>query len=388
MKIAFIGQKGIPSLSGGVERHVEEIATRMADQGHEVFVYVRNNYTDKNLKEYKNVKLIHLPSISTKRLDAISHTFLATIHALFQDYGIIHYQAIGPTSLSWIIKLFKRKTLLIATFHCQDYHHKKWDLFAQKYLRFGEYITCNVPDKTISVSNVLHDYALKKYGVDTIFIPNGAKVNFNSGNDILSKWGIKDKRYILSVSRLIKHKGVHYLIEAFKRLEDTNKVPNNFKLVVTGAGFYTDNYVEYLKTISQGRDNIVFTGNCLGEDLEQLFSHAYLFVQPSESEGLSLTLLEAMGHKLATLVSDIPENLEAIGRSGLSFKSKNVTDLENKLAYLLNKPGEVQDIGKLAKDRVDKEYSWDSVVQKTLQTYRDSALKKELKHHVWNSRKA
>src|SRR4030042_6607900 len=105
MKIAFIGQKGIPASLGGVEKHVEEIATRMAKSDHEVFVYARHNYTDKNFKEYKGVKLIHLPNIPTKHLDAISHTFLATLHALFQKYDIIHYQAIGPTSLSWIVKL-------------------------------------------------------------------------------------------------------------------------------------------------------------------------------------------------------------------------------------------------------------------------------------------
>ncbi len=113
MKIAFIGQKGIPAIMGGVEKHVEELAVRLAALGHEVFVYVRHNYTYKNLQEFKGVKLIHLPSISTKHLDAISHTFLATLHALFCSYDIVHYQAIGPSFLSWIIKLFKRKTLLL-----------------------------------------------------------------------------------------------------------------------------------------------------------------------------------------------------------------------------------------------------------------------------------
>ena len=90
MKIAFIGQKGIPAKSGGVENHVEEVAARLAQKGHEVFVYVRNNYTEKNLEDYRGIKLVHLPSISTKHLDAISHTLFATIHALFQKYDVIH----------------------------------------------------------------------------------------------------------------------------------------------------------------------------------------------------------------------------------------------------------------------------------------------------------
>lgn len=371
MRIAFIGQKGIPASLGGVERHVEELATGMADLGHEVFVYVRDNYTDKNLKKHSGVNLIHLPNVSTKHLDAISHTFLATVHALFHKYDIIHYQAIGPTSLSWIIKLLKPKTALVATFHCQDYYHQKWGSIARAYLRLGEYVTCKIPDKTITVSNELAGFARKKYGTRTAVIPNGAKVNFDPETGELAKWEIKEKKYILFVGRLIKHKGVHYLIEAFKQLEDTGKLPNGFKLVIVGEGFHTDDYVKYLKTISEGRSNIIFTGGQTGKTLEQLFSHAYLFVQPSEYEGLSIALLEAMGYGLAPLVSDIKENMEAIKGTGLSFKTKDIHDLKNKLAYLLNRPGEAERLGKMAKERARNEYSWDSIVQKTINVYKD-----------------
>ncbi len=374
MRIAFIGQKGIPASLGGVERHAEELAVRMAKMGHEVFVYARHNYTDKNLKIYKGVKLIHLPSISTKHLDAISHTFLATMHALFKKYDIVHYHAIGPSSLSWIIKIFKRKTALIATFHCQDYYHQKWGKIARLYLKFGEYMVCKVPDKTITVSKELAEFAGKKYGIQAVVIPNGANVNFNPRTDELSRWNLKEKKYILSVGRLIKHKGVHYLIEAFKQLQDTGRLSNGFKLVIVGEGFHTDDYVKYLKTLSEGRNNIIFTGVQTGEALEQLFSHAYLFVQPSEYEGLSIALLEAMGYGLAPLVSDIKENTEAIGDAGIIFKSKDIQDLKDKLSYLMNKPGETERLGKIAREKATQEYSWDSIIQKTLEVYKSAVL--------------
>jgi glycosyltransferase involved in cell wall biosynthesis len=386
MRIAFIGQKGIPAVSGGVEKHVEELAVRMADMGHEVFVYVRNNYTDKNVENYRGVNLIHLPSISTKHLDAISHTFFATMHALFQGYDVVHYQAIGPSFLSWIIKVLKRKNILISTFHCQDYFHQKWGWFARNSLRLGEYVTCVVPDKTIAVSKELATYAKEKYGTDAAVVPNGANVDFNAASGQLSEWGLREKRYILTVGRLIKHKGVHYLIEAFKQLEDTGKLPNNFKLVIVGDGFHTDDYVKYLKTISEGRSNIIFTGNQRGENLSQLFSHAYLFVQPSEYEGLSIALLEAMGYGLAPLVSDIKENLGAVEETGISFKVKDVQDLRDKLAYLMNRPDEIERLGKIAKERVAQEYSWDSIAKKTINVYREALIKKDIVY-VWKARK-
>ena len=371
MKIAFIGQKGIPAHSGGVEKHVEEVAVRMAQMGHEVFVYVRDNYTDKKLQTYRNVKLIHLPNISTKHLDAISHTFLAILHALFSNYDVVHFHAIGPTSLSWMVKILKRKTALVATFHCQDYYHQKWNWLAQQYLRFGEWVTCKIPDQTIAVSKALGVYMQAAYQRSAVVIPNGAEVEYAKEENELAKWNLKDKKYVLSVGRLIKHKGVHYLIEAFKQLEDTSKLPNNFKLVIVGDGFHTDDYVKYLHQISKGRENIIFTGEQHGETLNQLFSKAYMFVHPSESEGLSITLLEAMGHGLCMLASDIPENAEPLGDGGRTFESKNVLDLRDKMAYLLNRPEEAKALGELAKKRIQMEYSWDSIAKKTIEVYQE-----------------
>lgn len=369
MRIAFIGQKGIPAKSGGIEKHVEEVATGMAKEGHEVFVYVRNNYTDKSIQRFKGVHLIHLPSIGTKHLDAITHTFLATIDALFGKYDIVHYHGIGPTWLSWVIKVFKPKTALFATFHCQDYLHQKWGKFAQMSLKFGEYITCKIPDQTIAVSKALAYLAKEKYNTQTPIIPNGAQIRYSNQIDAISNWNLRDKKYVLYVGRLIKHKGVHYLIEAFKQLEDTSKIPNNFKLVIVGDGFHTDDYVKYLHTISENRSNIIFTGAQQGETLEQLFSHAYLFVQPSETEGMSIALLEAMGYGLTPLVSDIKENMEPIGEDGFTFKSKSIIDLRDKLAYLLNRSDEVEKIGAKAKEKIKNEYSWHSIVKRTLGLY-------------------
>jgi glycosyltransferase involved in cell wall biosynthesis len=375
MKIAFIGQKGIPTTLGGVEKHVECLASKLAEKNHEVFVYVRNNYTKKYLNEYKGAKLIHLPSIGTKHLDAISHTFLATLHAIFQDYDVIHYQAIGPTSLSFLIEIFKPETALIATFHCQDYFHQKWGWFARNYLKFGEFMTCKIPDKTIVVSNVLGLYVKRAYRKEAKVIPNGVSVNLTSERNLLSEWGIQKNGYILSVSRLIKHKGIHYLIEAFKNLEDKN-LTRGKKLVIVGDGFYTDDYVNYLKVLAVGSKNIIFTGAQNGEALDQLFANAYLFVQPSDSEGLSITLLEAMAHGKAVLSSDIPENMEPLGGNGFYFRQGNTRDLEEKLLQLLDNPQILDEVGQKAREVAEKDYAWEKIADKTESLYRETLFEK------------
>lgn len=388
MRIAFIGQKGIPTKSGGVEKHVEELAVRLRREGHTVTVYGRRSYGIPRKSVFRGVLVLAMPSIATKNFDAITATFFGVLHILFHSYDIVHFHGIGPASLAWIIRLFKWNTLIVGTFHSQDYDHAKWSWFAKKYFHFGEWVVCRIPHTTIVISQSLRRYVFKKYDRKATYIPNGSDVHPIPSEKALFRLGLKKQRYLLSVSRLVKHKGIHFLIEAFKRLEDTNRIPNNFKLVIVGASAQTDDYVKYLKFISRGRKNIVFTGEKSGLTLQEIFSHAYAFVQPSMSEGLSIALLEAMGYGLAPLVSDIVENKEAIGEYGFDFQSGNIEDLEEKLAYILNKPEEVKRMGQLAQKRALTEYHWDAIARKTVNLYRKELSKyfsRKGKRSIWRS---
>jgi glycosyltransferase involved in cell wall biosynthesis len=371
MRIAFIGQKGIPAVNGGVEKHVEELAVHLVRKGHQVTVYTRPNYVDKNKKNFKGVELLSLPSIPTKNLDAISHTFLASIHSLFGSYDIIHYHSIGPSSLSFIPRIFSRGSKVIATHHCQDYFHQKWSLLGRLYLKFGEFMAVKAPHRTIAVSSQIMRYIDGKYGKKLDVIPNGMSVEPTDRFDRLEKWGITPKGYLLTVSRLIRHKGIHHLIAAYKRLKKAG-VYRGKKLVIVGDGFHTDDYVGFLKKIAGNDKDIIFTGNLIGEGLRQIFSNAYLFIQPSESEGLSIALLEAMGYGLPVLASDIPENLEAMGGHGFSFKNKHVEDLEKKLQELLVENNSISEIGVQAKDFANEKYNWESITEKTERIYSEA----------------
>lgn len=375
MRIAFIGQKGIPAKSGGVEKYVEQLAIRMAEKGHDVFVYARSHYTDPSLRAWKGIRIIHAPSMPTKHLDAISHTFFATVHALFSRYDIIHYQAVGPSMLSFLPKWLLRHARVISTFHCRDYFHKKWGWFARRALLFGERIACRVPHKTIVVSKELREYVAKTYGGRrATFIPNGANVSERTIASSLAGFGLREGRYILSVGRLVGHKGVHYLVKAFLDLEDTNKLPNNTKLVIVGSHANTKEYESYLHLMAKGRENVLFLGERYGRELEELFSHAALFIQPSESEGMPIALLEAMAHALPCIASDIRVHREVLTDVGILFQNKNVADLREKMAFFLNRPDEAAAIGKRAQARIKKEYSWDAVAEKTLRVYDESIL--------------
>lgn len=371
MKIAIIGQKGIPSHFGGVEKHVEDLSTRLVRRGHEVLVYTRPNYADKDLTEYQGVKLISLSSIPTKHLDAISHTFRTCLDVAKRDVDVVHFHSIGPSSLIWFLKLLRPNLPIVATFHSQCYKHRKWGFAARTYLKFGEFVACKIADKTMTVSKSLRNYVAKKYDRLVDYAPNGVPAAKNVSVKNIKYFNLKKDGYVLAVSRFIKHKGLHYLIEAYKNIK-TDK-----KLVIVGDGAHTNGYVKYLKDLADGNKNIVFTGAQSGRTLAELFSNAYLFVQPSEAEGLSIALLEAMSYGKTTLVSDIKENKEVIDYTGFTFKNKSVADLMGKLNALLRNPDVVRNMGKLEKKRVTAEYNWKKIVDKVQEVYNNAIINKK-----------
>lgn len=372
MRIAIIGQKGIPAVSGGVETHVEELAAQMADRGHEVIVYTRPNYTDKSLKMYRGVHLVSLPSIPTKHLDAISHTVLACFDLLRRRVDVVHFHSIGPSIMIWLVKILKPRTPVVATFHTLCYLHKKWGSFARFSLKLGEKMCCKLADRVITISEGLQTYAETSYKRKANYIPNGVNTGIAQAANIISeKWSLSKDSYIVMVSRLIQHKGIHYAIQAFKKL-DTDK-----KLVIVGDGFFTDSYVEELRALAAEDDRIIFTGRQSGQALAELYSNAYLFIQPSESEGLSISLLEAMSYGTNVLVSDIPENKEAVLDLGYTFSNKDANDLAKKLKYLLDNKEELNARSAYLIKHVNENYNWNKITTDVLNLYEDAIAEKK-----------
>ena len=386
MKIAVIGQKTVPFIGGrggGIERHVEELTARLVAAGHEVFVYSRAYLMDNKIPEYKGAKIIYTPSIPTKNLDTITHVFFSTLHVLFKKVDVIHYHGVGPSTLAWIPRVFKPRTRVVVTFHSIDRFHKKWGAFARWYLGFGEWTAVHFPHVCIAVSKSIQQYCRHVFHKEAVYIPNGTDLHKTSEafDSRLRPFGLQKDNYILTVARLIKHKGIHYLIEAYKKLEKSHGTdPKNWpggrirKLAIVGAPSYTDDYLDYLKKIAGGSPNIIFVGYQQGETLAQLFANAYLYVHPSEAEGLSITILEAMSYGTCVLVSNIPENLESIDHVGFTFESKNINDLYEMLVYLLDFPESVKRHGEKGMTFIKKNFNWEDIVANIEKVYRGEKI--------------
>lgn len=368
-RIAMIGHKRIPSREGGVEIVVDELSTRLVERGFFVDAYNRSGYhvsgkefDESRGKVYNGIRLFTIPTFKSSKLNAIVYAFLATLRSLFGNYGVYHYHAEGPSAMLWLPRIFNKK--IIVTIHGLDWQRSKWGNFASYILKCGEKLAAKFADDIIVLSENVQEYFKQEYGRDTVFIPNGIscpeKKPIKKINEL---WGIEKDEYILFLARLVPEKGVHYLIDAYKEIK-TDK-----KLVIAGGNSHSTEYVAQIHALAEQDENIILTGFVQGQELEELFSNAYLFVLPSDVEGMALSLLEAMSYGNCCIVSDIPENIEVVGKYAVSFKKGDSHDLKDKLLYLLENSQVVDQYKETSSEYICRKYNWDEVVDKTIQVY-------------------
>ena len=252
---------------------------------------------------------------------------------------------------------------MIVTFHSQDRYHQKWSSLAKLYLYLGEWAAVLFSDYCIVVSHVMQVYIREHYKREAIYIPNGAVVKGHQGSTLIESFGLQPKSYLLNVGRIVPQKCLHLLIDAFKEIE-TKK-----QLVIVGAPSFSDRYYISLREQAGKDPRIHFLGFQEGETLDQLYANAYLYVHPSQAEGLPLTILEAMSFGVAPLVSDIEANLEAIHNSGFRFVSGNVQDLRDHLDNLLKNSVAVDQMGEEARATVEVNFSWPAIVTRIESVY-------------------
>lgn len=374
LRIAMIGHKRIPSREGGVEIIVEQLSVRLAALGHKVDAYNRyghhvsgkkydEEYGRGDRKYYKKVRIRIIPTFRSSKLNAIVYSFLATLRALLIPYDVIHYHAEGPCAVLWIPKLFGKR--IVVTVHGLDWQRAKWGNFASFVIKFGEKMAAKYADEVIVLSRNVQQYFRDTYGRETTFIPNAIdKPERRRAELITEKYGLEEDGYFLYLARIVPEKGVHYLIEAFREM-DTDK-----KLVIAGGNSQAVEYMDMVHAMAAEDERIIMTDFVQGQVLEELYSNAYAFILPSDVEGMSVGLLEAMSYGRCCLVSDICENAEVVEDKALTFEKGNVKDLRAKLKYLLQHPEVVEEYKSMSCDYICGKYNWEEVVRETLRVYR------------------
>lgn len=358
LRVAFIGGRGVISKYSGIETYYEEVGGRLATMGHDVSVYCRTCFTPA-VPHHEGMRVVRLPTIRSKHLETLVHTLLSTIHAACSGCDIVHYHCLGPALFSFVPRLMGKKTAV--TVQGLDWRRKKWGSIASAVLRVGEWASVRLPHVTMVVSQTLLRHYLARYGAQTIYVPNGTSLRRRVRTGHLDEWGLTPGGYILFLGRFSPEKNCDLLIDAYERID------TSVKLVLAGGSSHSDQYANGLRERQSNRIRVLDWVS--GDALEELLTNAMLLALPSDLEGLSLALLDAMGAGVCVLASDVPENREAVEGAGFTFQHGNIDDLERMLRLLISDARRRELTALKGQERARERYLWDKVAEQVEAIY-------------------
>jgi glycosyltransferase involved in cell wall biosynthesis len=355
MRIAYVGSRHPLSNYGGIERALASMLPLLAQRGHQITVFApTERASEPELPRYwSGVESVHVPALKGKHTQTLSSTAVGVAQALRRNFELVHFTHEAPGIFVPVVRAGRVST--VVSICGLDWQRSKWNAIAQRAIRGAERIAVPRADGIVALSRGIQCYVADTYHRKAHYVPNGMVVKACppwSGR--LERFKLKPYSYVAFAARLVPEKGCHVLINAWNRLR-TSKI-----LAIAGTGRPDDPYPHELRSSAE-RDRIVFTGHLDGQDLEEFFSYAYLFVLPSFLEGQSVALLEALGRGRATLVSDIAENTTVLDGNGFTFRVGDAASLHEMLEELLQQPQLVRDMEQRVADARHGYPSWDEV---------------------------
>jgi glycosyltransferase involved in cell wall biosynthesis len=349
MKLAIVGTRGIPANYGGFETFAEELGSRLAQRGHQVTVYCRSNNIRYEEPTYKGVHLTILPTIGTKHLDTVAHTFLSVLHAMPRRFDCMLICNAANALFAAVPRL--TGTPVALNVDGIERKRKKWGPAGRAYYRISEFLATFVPNVIVTDAAVIQEYYLNRYHKESVMITYGSECSRLPTRTVLERLQVQPREYFLYVSRLEPENNAHLVVEAFERVKTSKQ------LLIVGAAPYAQAYIQSLKSTRDSR--ILFPGAIYGVGYRELQSHAYAYIHATEVGGTHPALIEAMGAGNCPIVYDTPENREVVSDCGLYFT--DVASLSQQIITTLDNPDLVERLRARAFERAKAVYSWDAV---------------------------
>ncbi len=359
MRIALLGTRGIPANYGGFETFAQELSIRLAERGHDVTVYCREQHPS---PEYRGVKLLYLPTVRHKYFDTVAHTALSTFHLLFRRFDVVLY----CNAANAIFTLWPRLAGMPAALNVDglERYRKKWNRIAKTWYLLSEWLATWCCSALVTDAQKIREYYLERYRKNSFFIPYGAEVGKVEETDAVRGLGLEPGKYVLYVSRMEPENNALMVRQAFE------KVNTDFKLALVGDAPYAADYIRQVKDTRDPR--IVIPGAIYGGGYHQLQSHSAVYVQATEVGGTHPALIEAMGRGALVLYLSTPESAEVAGDTAVAFTG----DLVTKLQWAVDVSEEERSAwGYRAMRRIETLYSWNVVTDAYEALFRQLALR-------------
>lgn len=369
-KIAIFAGYYLPTI-GGYIKNIHELARRLCKKGYSVDVITCNTENSALHEIIDGVNVYRIPSWDilggNYPIPKLSFTSLRMIlKILRKDYDVINTQTrfFFICFIGWLISILKGIPLIhlergtrhsvldnkIATFIGMFYDHTIGTLIVK------------TSSLNLGVSKPAVEFMKHLGAKDGKVMYNGIDVSMFENNDPVVK-GLDIDNYNPSVTvtfigRLIYAKGVQDLIAIFPKLK------GGVRLLIVGEGSYRKELEKIAKKVD--KRNITFLGKKKTEEIPDILNVTDIFVNPSYSEGLPTSVMEACAAGRAVVATAVGGTNEIIqdGETGFLITPENLEELKKKIDILIENPGLRKELGSKAKEYVKKNFSWDKIVEK------------------------
>ena len=358
MKILFVGGQCVPGI-GGVESYMLNMARTMTALGHDTTIMCsdRKAYT----ANVDGIKVVHkvCPKSNTFALPILFFKSLGYIYKHRRDIDVVNFQAIFLAFIPGIIvRLFGCKALY--TIHSLAEDNPKHGKLMQCLIKIVAFISIHCSGrKVLTISESKRDEIKGRYGKDVSVIPCGVDLPLsNPQSDICNRFGINIGHYYLTIGRIDPIKNLDILINAFLQ-----RVDNDYQLVI--AGDYENEYGHYLRDLAHANKNIIFVGRVAGSDKEFLLKNCFVNCLVSSSEGMPISLLEAMAYGKSSIVSDIPAIREIMRKDwGLWCSVRDIDTLLEQMNIAEKNHDKIVGGNSDMITYVESHHTWDNIVKK------------------------
>jgi len=359
-----------PPLGGGGSQVVHGLTGELIRLGHEVDV-VTMGFGDLPRRENVGGAEVHrIPCIRAKESICHPHEMASYLVAAYprlrklaaeRKYDLNHTHFIFPDGV--LSYLLQRRTGLpyMVTAHGSDiqgYNPNRFKL-AHKVLAPAWKRVVDGAMRIVFPSESLRSIFLRhRTGAKTSVIPNGITP------DRCRPDRPKEDR-ILVVTRMFERKGVQYLLRALKG--DANGYP--VEIVGTGP------YLPELKKLASRLSRPVRFHGWLDNDsreLADLYETSRIFVFPSEMENCPIVLLEAMAAGMAIITTEGTGCHELVGDAARLVEPRSSDSIRAALTELTGDPDLCARLGREARERLDRNYTWSAIAGRYVELYQRS----------------
>jgi len=363
---------------GGYAKVIYELSRRLVEKGYEIDVVTCNTEETPAEEEVDGIRIHRLPSWNIlSGIYPIPKPTVTTFKILFQlsrkRIGLINtHSRFFPTSLLGLIFAKLKRKPLVHTEHGAPHAVLSNKLIGSVNKVYDHTIGSLIiksAARSIGVSEAVCDFLRHLGAKNTIAIPNGidADVFRKVETDLTKSLGLNGVIVITFVGRLIYAKGVQDLISAFPMIKETAP---NVKLLIIGDGPYRGD-LESLAYQTDCGDDILFLGKKNQTEVIDILSATDIFVNPSYSEGLAMSVMEAASIGLPIVATNVGGTREIIANyeTGILIKARDATQLKDKVCELVASAELREKLAKNSRKSVKQRFNWDNITRDWIEVF-------------------